>query len=51
MECGAEKGEFDMRSSSEMGMLAYYFSEIPNMLHLSKQIQQDLLFVLKVLFV
>lgn len=49
MEHRAEKGVFDMRNNSEMGMLAYCFSEIPNMLHLLKQIQQKLLFLLKLL--
>lgn len=50
MEYRAEKEEFEIRNSSEMGMLAYCFSEIPNMLHLLKQIQQKLLFVLKLLW-
>lgn len=49
MEYRAENGEFELRNSSEMGMLAYCFSETPNMLHLLKQIQQKLLFVLKII--
>lgn len=47
---GAEKGEFDIRNSLEMSMLAYCFSEIPNTLEFIKTKTEKAAFCVEVAF-